>query len=210
MNVNGKIISREIKSLSSVATTDINVTNLNIEKATINTTEITTSNVVSEKTDAIETKNLKITHIMDAIKVILSRTNIDATRDIVAGNNVFTDTVKSKDKSVLLEKSDSDTITLGNANNLTVIKTKSDPNKNVLEEEYDHVKAIVDDGKEIYFVNFEDVKADKFDGYVNRSTNQDISGVKTFNDVLVAPAGIGIRDDEGNFRDIISHSGRLY
>ena len=203
MDVDGKLIAGEIKSLSSVEATDVNSTNVAAEKVVANKAEIAVSEVVSEKATAIETRNLTITRQMDALKVT-SRTDVDAARDVIAGNGVVTDVIKSKDKSILLEKADSDTVVLGNANDLTIIKTKSDPKKSILEEEFGHVKAIVD-GKEVYLANLEDVKSDKFDGYVNRSTNQDISGVKTFNDVLVAPAGIGIRDDEGHFRGIISH-----
>lgn len=203
MDVDGKLIAGEIKSLSSVEATDVNATNVNAEKVVTNKAEIAVSEVVSEKATAIETRNLTVTRQMDALKVT-SRTDVDAARDVIAGNGVITDVIKSKDKSILLEKADSDTVVLGNANDLTIIKTKSDPKKSILEEEFGHVKAIVD-GKEVYLANLEDVKSDKFDGYVNRSTNQDISGVKTFNDVLVAPAGIGIKDDEGHFRGIISH-----
>lgn len=203
MDVDGKLIAGEIKSLSAVETIDVNTTNVNAEKVVTNKAEIAVSEVVSEKAAAIETRNLTVTRQMDALKVT-SRTDIDAARDVIAGNGVVTDVIRSKDKSILLEKADSDTVVLGNANDLTVIKTKSDPKKSILEEEFGHVKAIVD-GKEVYLANLEDVKSDKFDGYVNRSTNQDISGVKTFNDVLVAPAGIGIKDDEGHFRGIISH-----
>lgn len=203
MDVDGKLIAGEIKSLSSVEATDVNATNVNAEKVVTNKAEIAVSEVVSEKATAIETRNLTVTRQMDALKVT-SRTDVDAARDVIAGNGVVTDVIKSKDKSILLEKADSDTVVLGNANDLTIIKTKSDPKKSILEEEFGHVKAIVD-GKEVYLANLEDVKSDKFDGYVNRSTNQDISGVKTFNDVLVAPAGIGIKDDEGHFRGIISH-----
>lgn len=203
MDVDGKLIAGEIKSLSSVEATDVNTTNVNAEKVVTNKAEIAVSEVVSEKATAIETRNLTVTRQMDALKVT-SRTDVDAARDVIAGNGVVTDVIKSKDKSILLEKADSDTVVLGNANDLTIIKTKSDPKKSILEEEFGHVKAVVD-GKEVYLANLEDVKSDKFDGYVNRSTNQDISGVKTFNDVLVAPAGIGIKDDEGHFRGIISH-----
>lgn len=203
MDVDGKLIAGEIKSLSAVETIDVNTTNVNAEKVVTNKAEIAVSEVVSEKAAAIETRNLTVTRQMDALKVT-SRTDVDAARDVIAGNGVVTDVIKSKDKSILLEKADSDTVVLGNTNDLTVIKTKSDPKKSILEEEFGHVKAIVD-GKEVYLANLEDVKSDKFDGYVNRSTNQDISGVKTFNDVLVAPAGIGIKDDEGHFRGIISH-----
>lgn len=203
MDVDGKLIAGEIKSLSSVEAIDINSTNVAAEKVVTNKAEIAVSEVVSEKATAIETRNLTVTRQMDVLKVA-SRTDVDAARDVIAGNGVITDVVKSKDKSILLEKADSDTVVLGNANDLTVIKTKSDPEKSVFEEEFGHVKAVVD-GKEVYLANLEDVKADRFDGYVNRSTNQDISGVKTFNDVLVAPAGIGIKDDEGHFRGIISH-----
>ena len=203
MDVDGKLIAGEIKSLSSVEATDVNATNVNAEKVVTNKAEIAVSEVVSEKATAIETRNLTVTRQMDALKVT-SRTDVDAARDVIAGNGVVTDVVRSKDKSILLEKADSDTVVLGNANDLTVIKTKSDPKKSVFEEEFGHVKAVVD-GKEVYLANLEDVKSDRFDGYVNRSTNQDISGVKTFNDVLVAPAGIGIKDEEGHFRGIISH-----
>lgn len=203
MDVDGKLIAGEIKSLSSVEATDVNATSVNAEKVVTNKAEIAVSEVVSEKATAIETRNLTVTRQMDALKVT-SRTDVDAARDVIAGNGVVTDVVRSKDKSILLEKADSDTVVLGNANDLTVIKTKSDPKKSVFEEEFGHVKAVVD-GKEVYLANLEDVKSDRFDGYVNRSTNQDISGVKTFNDVLVAPAGIGIKDEEGHFRGIISH-----
>lgn len=203
MDVDGKLIAGEIKSLSAVEAVDVNTTNVNAEKVVTNKAEIAVSEVVSEKATAIETRNLTVTRQMDALKVT-SRTDVDAARDVIAGNGVVTDVVRSKDKSVLLEKADSDTVVLGNINDLTVIKTKSDPKKSVFEEEFGHVKAVVD-GKEVYLANLEDVKSDRFDGYVNRSTNQDISGVKTFNDVLVAPAGIGIKDDEGHFRGIISH-----
>ena len=203
MDVDGKLIAGEIKSLSSVEAIDVNATNVNAEKVVTNKAEIAVSEVVSEKATAIETRNLTVTRQMDALKVT-SRTDVDAARDVIAGNGVVTDVVRSKDKSVLLEKADSDTVVLGNINDLTVIKTKSDPKKSVFEEEFGHVKAVVD-GKEVYLANLEDVKSDRFDGYVNRSTNQDISGVKTFNDVLVAPAGIGIKDEEGHFRGIISH-----
>ena len=203
LDVDGKLIAGEIKSLSSVEATDISSTNVTAEKVVTNKAEIAVSEVVSEKAVSIETRTLTVTRQMDALKVT-SRTDVDAARDVIAGNGVVTDVVKSKDKSILLEKADSDTVVLGNATDLTVIKTKSDPEKNILEDEFGHVKAIID-GKEVYLANLEDVKSGKSGGYVDRSTNQDISGVKTFNDVLVAPAGIGIKDDEGHFRGIISH-----
>lgn len=203
IDVDGKLIAGEIKSLSSVEAADVNTTNVNAEKVITNKAEIAVSEVITEKAIAIETKNLAVTRQMDALKVI-SRTDVDATYDVIAGNDVVTDVVRSKDKSILLEKADADTVAVGNSNDVTVIKTKSDPKKSLLEEEFGHVKAVVD-GKEVYLANLEDVKPDKFNGYVNRSTNQSISGVKSFNDVIEARAGIGIKDEEGHFRGIISH-----
>ncbi len=203
LDVDGRLVAGEIKSLSKVEATDVNTTNVAAEKVVTNKLEAAVSEVITEKATSIETRNLNVTRQMDALRVT-SRTDIDAARDLIAGNGVITDLVKSKDNKVLLEKANEDTITLGNINNLTVIKTKSDPAKSVLEEEFGHVKAVVD-GREVYLANLEDVKSDRFDGYVNRSTNQDISGVKTFNDVIVASAGIGVKDEEGHLRGIISH-----
>lgn len=203
LDVDGRLIAGEIKSLTDVTAVDVNATNVNAEKVVTNKAEIAVSEVVTEKANSIEARNLNVTRQMDALR-ITSRTDVDAARNIIAGSNVISDTFRGKDNKVVLEKSNESTIVLGNNNDQTIIKTSSDPTKSVLEEEFGHVKAIVD-GKEVFLANLEDVKSDRFDGYVNRSTNQDISGVKTFNDVLVAPAGIGIRDDEGHFRGIISH-----
>ncbi|MBR6612033.1 MAG: hypothetical protein IKK93_07335 [Campylobacter sp.] len=203
LDVDGRLIAGEIKSLTDVTAVDVNATNVNAEKVVTNKAEIAVSEVVTEKANSIEARNLNVTRQMDALR-ITSRTDVDAARNVIAGSSVISDTFRGKDNKVVLEKSNESTIVLGNNNDQTIIKTASDPTKNVLEEEFGHVKAIVD-GKEVFLANLEDVKFDRFDGYVNRSTNQDISGVKTFNDVLVAPAGIGIRDDEGHFRGMLSH-----
>lgn len=203
LDVDGKVIAGRVKATENIETPELNATNIEADKIVTNKAEIAVADVITEKANSIETRNLNVTRQMDALKVN-SRTDVVAGRDVVAGNGVITDLIKSKDNSVIAEKAGDDTIILGNIHNQTVIKTCSDPSKSQLEEEYGHVKAVVD-GVEVYLANLKDVKSDKFDGYVNRSTNQDISGVKTFNDVLVAPAGIGIKDEEGHLRGIISH-----
>lgn len=201
MDVDGKLIAGEIKSLSKVDTTDLNTTNANIEKATISEVEVSDLDVVTAKAASIEARNLTVTRQIDAIK-ITSRTDIDAYNNLIAGNCVVTDQIESKDGVVLMDHA-GDVLSIGDGSGQTILKTMSDPNVGLLSNEHGHVKAVID-GKEVFLANLEDAQVAE-DGYVNRSTNQTISGVKSFNDVIETRAGIGFKDEEGHLRGIISY-----
>ena len=201
MDVDGKLIAGEIKSLSKVDTTDLNTTNANIEKATINEAEVSDLDVVTAKAASIEARNLTVTRQIDAIK-ITSRTDIDAYNNLIAGNCVVTDQIESKDGIVLMDHA-GDVLSIGDGSGQTILKTMSDPNVGLLSNEHGHVKAVID-GKEVFLANLEDAQVAE-DGYVNRSTNQIINGVKSFNDVIETRAGIGFKDEEGHLRGIISY-----
>lgn len=201
MDVDGKLIAGEIKSLSKVDTTDLNTTNANIEKATISEAEVSDLDVVTAKAASIEARNLTVTRQIDAIK-ITSRTDIDAYNNLIAGNCVVTDQIESKDGVVLMDHA-GDALSIGDGSGQTILKTMSDPNVGLLSNEHGHVKAVID-GKEVFLANLEDAQVAE-DGYVNRSTNQTISGVKSFNDVIETRAGIGFKDEEGHLRGIISY-----
>ena len=203
MDIDGRLIAGKIKSLSDIQATDVISENIQTNSLIANSTKTGSLEAVSEKVTSSEIRNLKVTRNLDAIKVS-SQSDIEAARDIKAGMSVVTDIIKSKDDKVLLEKANADTAVLGSTNIQTIIKTRSDPNTTNLQEEHGHVKAIVD-GREVYLANLDDCMSDKIRGYVDRSTNQDISGVKEFNDVMVASAGVAIRDEEGHLRGIISH-----
>lgn len=201
MDVDGKLIAGEIKSLSKVDTTDLNTTNANIEKAAISEVEVSDLDVVTAKAASIEARNLTVTRQIDAIK-ITSRTDIDAYNNLIAGNCVVTDQIESKDGVVLIDHA-GDVLSIGDGSGQTILKTMSDPNVGLLSNEHGHVKAVID-GKEVFLANLEDAQVAE-DGYVNRSTNQTISGVKSFNDVIETRAGIGFKDEEGHLRGIISY-----
>ena len=201
LDVDGKLIAGEIKSLSKVETTDLNSTNANIEDANISKAEVSELDVVTEKAASIETRNLTVTRQMDAIKVT-SRTDIDAFNNVIAGNSVVTDKIEGKDGTILMDHA-GDILSIGDGSDQTILKTVSDPSVPLLSNEHGHVKAIVD-GKEVFLANLGDIQTTE-EGYVNRSTNQSISGIKSFNDVIEARAGIGIKDEEGHLRGIISH-----
>lgn len=201
MDVDGKLIAGEIKSLSKVDTTDLNTTNANIEKAAISEVEVSDLDVVTAKAASIEARNLTVTRQIDAIK-ITSRTDIDAYNNLIAGNCVVTDQVESKDGVVLMDHAGG-VLSIGDGSGQTILKTISDPNVGLLSNEHGHVKAVID-GKEVFLANLEDAQVAE-DGYVNRSTNQTISGVKSFNDVIETRAGIGFKDEEGHLRGIISY-----
>lgn len=201
MDVDGKLIAGEIKSLSKVDTTDLNTTNANIEKAAISEVEVSDLDVVTAKAASIEARNLTVTRQIDAIK-ITSRTDIDAYNNLIAGNCVVTDQIESKDGVVLMDHA-GDVLSIGDGSGQTILKTMSDPNVGLLSNEHGHVKAVID-GKEVFLANLEDAQVAE-DGYVNRSTNQTISGVKSFNDVIETRAGIGFKDEEGHLRGIISY-----
>lgn len=203
LDVNGQLIAGKIKSLSDVDAVSVNSKNINATESVVaGRIEAGTSEVISEKVSSLEAKNIKASRLIDALRLV-SRTDVEASRDVIANKGVTTDLIKSKDGKILLEKANEDSIALGNINSQLLIKTKSDPSKNVFDKEYKHFKVYID-GVETYLANLSDINLST-DGYVNRSTNQDISGVKTFNDVIVAPAGIGIKDEEGHLRGIISH-----
>lgn len=201
MDVDGKLIAGEIKSLSKVDTTDLNTTNANIEKATISEAEVSDLDVVTAKAASIEARNLTVTRQIDAIK-ITSKTDIDAYNNLIAGNCVVTDQIESKDGIVLIDHA-GDVLSIGDGSGQTILKTMSDPNVGLLSNEHGHVKAVID-GKEVFLANLEDAQVAE-DGYVNRSTNQIINGVKSFNDVIETRAGIGFKDEEGHLRGIISY-----
>lgn len=202
LDVDGKLIAGEIKSLSSLDAVDTNTKNLKVtDSAIVGKIEAGTAEIISEKVSSLEAKNIKATRLIDTLKLV-SQTDIDAARNVIAGKGVVTDLVKDKNNETLLEKI-GDAIAVGNVNSPLILKTKSDESKTSLDKEYKHFKVYID-GVETYLANLDDIGL-TVDGYVNRSTNQDISGVKTFNDVIVAPAGIGIKDEEGHLRGIISH-----
>lgn len=201
LDVDGKIIAGGIKSLSKVDTTDLNSTNANIESANIGKAEVSELDVITEKAASIETRNLTVTRQMDAIRVT-SRTDIDASNNVIAGNHVITDQIEGKDGTILMDHA-GDILSIGDGSDQTILKTVSDPSLPLLSNKHGHVKALVD-GKEVFLANLGDIQTTE-DGYVNRSTNQSISGIKSFNDVIEARAGIGIKDEEGHLRGIITH-----
>lgn len=125
--------------------------------------------------------------------------------DVAISGTEVVDKIESSAGDNLLTTAGSKT-TLGSNAKQTVLETTSDPSLRVTDTNYGHVKAIVDNVEQ-YLATTEDIENIVNPlGIVDRYSNQTISGIKTFENQMVAQGGVTAKDDDGNIRNMISHT----
>lgn len=182
------------------------VSTLTSENATIKNATITDTADV----ETLKAKNATVGSFTAETQNVTGDLNIagDAT---VAGSLKVTGTTtvsQVKDQSgssLILPDLDKSTTTLGSNSKQLILKTTSDASLKETDDNYGHIKAIVDN-KETYLATMADLDVLNPLGVVDRYTNQTISGIKTFENQIVAQGGLTFTDlEDGHTKNIISH-----
>lgn len=193
----GRVSTDNLTADNAVIGTET-VTTSSIEEATIESATITKVGAVN-----VNTKNLSVSRQATINKEEVKDSSIDQalidTADI-KNLNVSSGTVTFTDTGAIISEV-GDMLEVGNKKDELVLVSKGIGGKN--DPDHYNIKARVDD-KEVVLLTGDDAKALGLDNVVDRSTNQEIAGVKKFNSAIFANDGIYGRDQDFKEYNIIS------
>ena len=193
----GRVSTDNLTADNAVIGTET-VTTSSIEEATIESATITKVGAVN-----VSTKNLSVSRLATINKEEVKDSTIDQalidTADI-KDLNVSSGTVTFTDTGAVISEV-GDMLEVGNKADELVLVSKGIGGKN--DPDHYNIKARVDD-KEVVLLTGDDAKALGLDNVVDRSTNQEIAGVKKFNSAIFANDGIYGRDQDLKEYNIIS------
>lgn len=202
------IVSRREDGTGRVSTDNLTADNAVIGTETVKTSSIEEATVESAtitKVGAVNvnTKNLSVSRLATINKEEVKDSAIDQalidTADI-KNLNVSSGTVTFTETGAIISEV-GDMLEVGNKKDELVLVSKGIGGKN--DPDHYNIKARVDD-KEVVLLTGDDAKALGLDNVVDRSTNQEIAGVKKFNSALFANDGIYGRDQDFKEFNIIS------
>lgn len=202
------IVSRREDGTGRVSTDNLTADNAVIGTETVKTSsieEVTIESATITKVGAVNvnTKNLSVSRLATINKEEVKDSAIDQalidTADI-KNLNVSSGTVTFTETGAIISEV-GDMLEIGNKKDELVLVSKGIGGKN--DPDHYNIKARVDD-KEVVLLTGDDAKALGLDNVVDRSTNQEIAGVKKFNSALFANDGIYGRDQDFKEYNIIS------
>src|SRR5574344_1885564 len=215
--INDGLVVKTLKAYESVNTKAVKSDTVDATTSTV--TNQTVSDTLSAKTvNATAVKStgnieagLKVTAKDGEFSNSVTVPSIAVTKADVLGtatvSKVKTNQMLSQDGAIVAKFTKS-TSAFGSLDKTMTLKTTSDSTLSETDENYGHIPAYID-GKKVYLANYSDIAKNSINGIVDRTTNQNISGVKTFNDVIMAPLGVATEDEDSNgntvIKNIISH-----
>lgn len=230
-HINAKTLDADAAFIKSMSSTDTKTDALDATTETIDNSTIGSLNVTSEATvngDLTAKANAKVSgdltadgkstlNTIEANESTIKRMSSDrneTTDSVVNGNETVSKTltvngilkadfIKTIDGSQVFTNS-KDAATFGDNSKVLTLVTGAEEGAKETDEYYGHIKAIVN-GKETYLATSDDINGLFPLGVVDKYTNQTITGIKTFNNMLVANAGIASIDEDSNVTNVISH-----
>lgn len=183
---------------------------------TVSTLSVTDETVKTSSIDALTAKQADIASatITKAAATDASIGNAEAKTLLVSGDATVANDLKVSGTTTVSQINtldgskvftyNEDNSTLGSNDKLLVLKSSSDKTLSEDDDSYGHIKAVVGN-KESYLATMDDLERLNPLGVVDRSSNQTISGVKTFENQIIARGGVTFKDDDGHIKNVISH-----
>lgn len=231
-HINAKTLDANAAVITNEKSTNIETSNLsvtsseNVAKSTIGDLGVTNDIIIGN--DAIINANIEVKNNLTVaneskLNIIsadeLTSKRISSTRnettdsivnnnetiskDLTIGGTTYVDTIKSNDnKAIITSNNVSETI--GSEDKVLTLVTGAENGTKDTDDYYGHIKAIVN-GKETFLATTDDIDGLFPLGVVDKYSNQTITGIKTFDNMIVANAGVTNIDDDGNVTNIISH-----
>lgn len=205
-----------IESTGKTKTDSFEAASSKVVDETVSTLSVTNETVKTSSIDALTAKQADIAsatidkatatdaNIGNAeTKTLLVSGNATVANDLKVSGTTTVSQISTLDGSKVFTYNE-DNSTLGSNDKLLVLKSSSDKTLSEDDDSYGHIKAVVGN-KESYLATMDDLERLNPLGVVDRSSNQTISGVKTFENQIIARGGVTFKDDDGHIKNVISH-----
>lgn len=210
------LTSGSVSNTGKIKTDSFEAASSKVADETVSTLSVTDETVKTSSIDALTAKQANIASATASkltatdvnasnaeTKTLLVSSNATVANDLKVSGTATVSQINTLDGSKVFTYNE-DSSTLGNNDKLLVLKSSSDKTLSEDDDSYGHIKAVVGN-KESYLATMDDLERLNPLGVVDRSSNQTISGVKTFESQIIARGGVTFKDDDGHIKNVISH-----